>query len=211
MEHTRNVSPVFVKLCSDYAVRLIAIPYIWILPSTMLTCRFPSNFILVFHELKYEVLGYVTNFEGSFQRWSSAVDSSSRRKTLFHLCFNYVYFVIVLLFLRQNEKLSYIFFHLIVFLCILNIYYSILSKSLEEERRYKPQGEKQCCANAYFITFLIFPLNIVSFVFILQLSLYHFLVEVKNHPRFFRVISYCFLSTKPFLFFLLKLLARERQ
>jgi hypothetical protein len=39
----------------------------------MLTWRVPANFIFGFHEVKYEVPEYVTNFEGSSQRSSEGL------------------------------------------------------------------------------------------------------------------------------------------
>jgi hypothetical protein len=78
----------------------------------MLTRSFSANIVLVFHELKYEASEYVTNFEGSCQCSSEGLQVILAQEEKRY--FNYVYFIIVLLFLCQNEKLSYIFFHLIV-------------------------------------------------------------------------------------------------
>jgi len=103
MEPTSNVRTASVKQISDYAVRLILV--FKILPSAMLTRRVSANFIFVFHEVKYEVPEYVTNFEGSSQHSSEGLQMiRAQEKTC---CFLYVYFIIVLLLLpSQIKKLS---------------------------------------------------------------------------------------------------------
>jgi hypothetical protein len=104
----------------------------------MLTWTVSANFILVFHEVKYEVPEYVTNFEGSSEHNSEGLQmirAQEQTRRFAYFCF----IIVHLLFPSQNEKLSQIFFHLIDFFNVYGTCCSVISKSLEGERRYQQQ------------------------------------------------------------------------